>query len=256
MRARSVLISSTSGKEPLNFKAHDDSFLTMLLIACSISVLSINVFLRFKNFKMFKNKIYWDFSFAILGDKLKSVVILSSWFLLFSCASGNGNYFTGNEKLMQSLPLPSGTWEMFEREFDDSGMKEKRWISLNSKDLVQVFVYKNRSLSEGDVYRTKLIWDANGRRACGLSFGSQIISEGRRNGYPYLTWASECRNQGGIYTKVVHSTIMGKDADYLFARVFRSRPTEIEWKKWVQYTETISLCDSRSHPCSERDFKK
>lgn len=134
-------------------------------------------------------------------------------------------------------------------------MLETRWVSKTSRDMAQTFVvYGNTG---GDVTQGKITDDRIGSSKCDVSFDSQVLSDSAQNGYPQLTWMSECRNSDGYYSKTLHKTIAGNDSQYTFRRIFKAVPQDNQWQLWREYVDTIHVCDSRSaaHPCPD-GFKR
>ena len=150
-----------------------------------------------------------------------------------------------NENLLQNFPLPNGEW--VSRQKKSGNMLEIRWSQSHSKDLAQTFIIygARREVSaykEGD--------DKAGKQDC-ENFESNVIDGREENGYPALTWYSECRKANGYYSKTLSKVIRGNDSAYILRRIWRDTPQESDWQGWLDYYKDVTVCDSRGrgHPC-------
>ncbi|WP_337880117.1 hypothetical protein [Rheinheimera sp.] len=148
------------------------------------------------------------------------------------------------ERLQQPMPLPEGEWTMTRLHPNDLDLvTEMRWQDKNSQDLVQSFVFEQQP--NVNLQETKRIDDEQGQLNCDLLFDSQILSQTQQQGYPQLTWVSECKSKTGQYSKVLHKAIAGKESLYVFNRIWRTQPLQTEWDLWLAYSNRIYVCDQR-----------
>ncbi len=179
-------------------------------------------------------------------------LVISSVWLLTSCASHPFANFEG-ETLIQPLPLPEQDWQLFQREIDEPNMIETRWTQDATQDITQTFVMPQAGGKKADVMQSKNNDDHLGKASCNVSFTSKVLSDENENGYRQLTWQSECEMQAGLYIKTLHKSIVGNESMYLFKRIFRTVPEPKQWQQWVDYANSIHVCDTRlsASPCPE-----
>ena len=150
-----------------------------------------------------------------------------------------------NENLLQNFPLPNGEWDS--RQKKSGNILEIRWAQRNSKDLAQTFIISG---AKREVSAYKDGDDKAGKQDCD-NFESDAIDDREENGYPTLTWYSECRKANGYYSKTLSKVIRGNDSAYILRRIWRRAPQEADWQAWLGYYQDVKVCDSRSpdHPC-------
>ncbi len=183
------------------------------------------------------------------------ILVLVLVIILAACSSTSNKSEFKAENLIQKFPLPEGDWDVYQREPEGTNMLETRWVSKTSDDLAQTFVMYNTP--NGDPQRTMDSDHKVGKKNCDILFQSDLVSNEVQNGYPQLTWQSECKSSNGYYSKTIHKTISGNDSQYAFKRIFKSKPSDESWQLWLSYASSIEVCDSRSnqHPCPE-GYKK
>lgn len=179
--------------------------------------------------------------------KLVSILLVAT---LAGCGATSKKSVLKNEQLLQTLPLPEGTWEVYQRK-PSGNVLQTTWLMPSTKDLLQVFVVYGDGKAD-----LQLVMDGDskiGRKNCEVLFSSSVVSSNNVNSYPQLTWQSECKTQSGFYSMSMHKAIAGNDSLYMVKRIFKSKPSDVTWRLWSDYLGTISLCDSRrkSHPCPE-----
>ncbi|MCY7296878.1 hypothetical protein [Alteromonas sp. a30] len=168
--------------------------------------------------------------------------------VLASCANNPYENFKG-ETLIQPLPLPESDWQVTQHETESGNIIETRWNKDASQDMVQTFVM--RDVANASLETLKANDDNLGKASCDEHFQSQVLSDHQQNGYPQLTWFSECEIGAGLYIKTLHKSILGNDSHYLFKRIFRTPPKPKQWQTWLDYVNRIQVCDNRTkaHPC-------
>ncbi|NMH60726.1 hypothetical protein [Alteromonas ponticola] len=152
--------------------------------------------------------------------------------------------------LVQKMPLPSGEWNVVQLPKEKDDTLETRWMSTTMSDMAQTIV--TYDAHNADLYSLKNEDDGKGKKACTGGFSSKVLSEGRQNGYPQLTWRSLCRTASGYTALVLHKSIAGNQALYRFRRTFPAIPSRPEWLLWIKYSRAFSVCDTSQpllHPC-------
>jgi len=183
---------------------------------------------------------------------MKTFSVILIFVFLYGCATTQTNQQSfSNENLLQSIPLPNGEWTAYQKK--EKNMLETMWKKEGSGDFAKTFVLYNET---SNTMSYKESDDGFGRKNCD-EFKSEILKNETENGYPALTWYSECKRIDGFYTKTINKAIKGNDSTYVLKRVWRNKPEENDWNTWVDYYAKIIACDSRgnNHPCPE-GYKK
>lgn len=172
----------------------------------------------------------------------------STLFILLSLTACSHTPFA--ERLQQPLPLPSGQWQ--QSQLHPQGMTrvtEMRWQEVQGDGVVKSFVFEQQP--NADLFATKRIDDAQGQANCDAFFDSKVLDQQPQNGYPQLTWVSDCQTQSGLYSKVLHKVIAGHESLYVFNRLWRHEPLQLEWDLWLEYSKKIHVCHQDKNPkCS------
>jgi len=149
------------------------------------------------------------------------------------------------ERLQQPMPLPEGSWTVEQLHPNDmENVTEKRWLDRQSDDMVQTFVFEYQP--NANLQQAKRIDDEQGQLNCDLLFDSRVLSEDSNQGYPQLTWVSECKSKTGLYSKVLHKAIAGQTSLFVFNRIWRQQPLQKEWDLWLNYSQQIQLCTTKA----------
>jgi hypothetical protein len=79
------------------------------------------------------------------------------------------------------------------------------------------------------------------------------VKEGADGGYPTLTWLSKCphNNATGKPELTWMKAVQGRDSFYLVQKAYKFEPTAEQKKRWDDYLDGATLCDTRrpERPC-------
>lgn len=77
------------------------------------------------------------------------------------------------------------------------------------------------------------------------------IIDQSENGYPMNQWVERCASSDGETMVTVRKAVLGNERFYLASRIWKSEPKESEMEKWLDYLDTIYVCDgTRQHDCT------
>src|SRR5262245_33256998 len=149
-----------------------------------------------------------------------------------------------NENLL--VQLPAGYKIGFQKRQDKaqisemvpSGESVNNWTEMVT---VQIFFGLNVTPEQ---FKARMERDWAG--ACPGS-ASRPIAAAPVRGYPSNLWAMSCpRNPGtGKPENTWFKTIKGNDSFYVVQKAFKFAPSKEQEKKWLDYLDGISVCDTR-----------
>jgi hypothetical protein len=125
------------------------------------------------------------------------------------------------------------------------GETVKNWTEMVT---VQIFL-NMRGVTPAE-YRARIekLWAG----ACADSTFA-TVKEGADGGYPTLTWLSKCphNNATGKPELTWMKAVQGRDSFYLVQKAYKFEPTAEQKKRWDDYLDGATLCDTRrpDRPC-------
>jgi len=168
--------------------------------------------------------------------------------LYFSAASFAQSDLHKGENLLQPMPIPGDGWEVSSR--DDGESRSVRWSHPTSGESLTTTISSGGSASTA---RFREINDSTGRSRC-KDFSTRTILEGKINGFEREIWLAQCDQDNSNSFTILHQLIAGRDSTYYLVKRWPEYPNEPELNSWVDYFETISVCDTRNRrraPCPE-----
>lgn len=176
---------------------------------------------------------------------MRSCLIVIAFIFLSSAASAQLSLHRG-ENLLQPMPIPGEGWEISSKIDDES--RSIRWSHSVSGAHLTTSIYSDGRAS---TTRFREINDDTGKDHC-RQFESKTILTGETNGYSREIWLAECGMDSGKGFTLLHQVIAGKDSTYYLVKRWPETPGDHDLKPWVDYFETVSVCDTRKRrkaPC-------
>lgn len=173
---------------------------------------------------------------------------LSTLLFFISAASFAQSALHRGENLLQPMPIPGEGWEMSRR--DDAESRSVRWSHPTSGESLTTTISSGGRMSTA---RFREINDSTGRRHC-KEFSTTTLREGETNGFQREIWLAQCDQEDSNDFTLLHQFIAGRDSTYYLVKRWSEYPNETELDSWVEYFETISVCDTRPRrraPCPE-----
>lgn len=175
-------------------------------------------------------------------------LILITLLLFLSAASHAEVALHRGENLLQPMPVPGEGWEVSSREAGES--RSVRWSHPESGESLTTTISSGKLESTA---RFREINDTTGRSHCD-EFSTTTILEGKTNGFEREIWLAQCGQDDSDGFTLLHQIIAGRDSTYYLVKRWPAYPDEPELRSWVEYFETISVCDTRTRrqaPCPE-----
>lgn len=145
------------------------------------------------------------------------------------------------------VTVPNGYKIGFEKKAGNQIMTEMMPQAETVKDwteMVTVQIFLNMRGVVPAQYRARIekLWAS----ACdGSTFAK--VKEGSDGGYPSLTWLQSCpmNNATGKPELTWMKAIQGRDRFYLVQKAYKFEPTAEQKKRWDDYLDGVSVCDTR-----------
>lgn len=144
-------------------------------------------------------------------------------------------------------PVPDGWQVGYDRK------NEKHWMTglipgaqqlENWKDMLSIQVIYSATQRNPAQFIDGMA--ASAAKVCPGSKG-KILEEGEQDGYQYLIWFHDCRenpNTHQIEVSLLKATL-GSDNFYVVQRAWRSQPSDADLDEWATYLNNTSICDTR-----------
>src|SRR6185369_849771 len=176
--------------------------------------------------------------------------ILSCAIFLAGCSivPSNGLKY---ENIKLPVPVPEEGWTM--RSGDVGKNSIASWIKENNQ--FEMTIMRGGKPDAPEKFQTGMDSAARGFVAPG--FQSKVLKQGTVNNYPMILWETEATLTNGTKLVNLFLYISGNDAGYWLHRRWRNLSVpDADKQRWIDYLESVSVCDTRSadHPCG--DMKK
>lgn len=156
-----------------------------------------------------------------------------------------------DENLLQNLP--KGYRIDFQNRRDNVGMSvmlPQAQTANNWTEVVITKIFFGLKAAELKGYQD---FSANNLAATCKNSEVKTISAGEENGYPFSIWQQTCplNSKSGKFEKGLFKAIKGNDSFYVVEKAFRFDPPEEKVSQWMEYLNTVIVCDTRAsdHPC-------